>query len=237
MPKTFVLVHGAWSGQYAWAAVRLLLEEAGHRVVAFDLPGHADDQTPLEQLTLATYVAATIRRMEAEAGKVVLGGHGLAGMIMSQVAELIPDRIAQLVYLCAYLPRDGQCVFDFRDPDSRLLPNLVVAPDRRTVTVKPEAIVPIFAADCAPSIQALILARHRPEPLAPFYAPVRLTEANFGRVPKSYLETLHDVAISTRLQRQMLVATGTVAHLTALDCGHSPFFARPREVAAFLTGT
>lgn len=237
MQKTFVLVHGAWSGQYAWAKVRLLLEEAGHRVVTFDLPGHADDQTPREQITLATYVAATIQHIEAEVGRVVLGGHGMAGMIISQVAEYIPDRIEQLVYLCAYLPHDGQRVIDFQDPDSLLPPNLVVSKDHRMATIKPESIVPIFATDCAHSIQELIVARHRPEPLSPFYAPVRLTEANFGQVPKCYIETLHDVVITTSLQRQMLVANGTVAHLTALDCGHSPFFARPREVAAIMTGT
>ena len=236
MKKTFVLVHGAWSGQYAWAEVQPLLEQAGHRVVTFDLPGHADDHTPLEQLTLASYVAATIQHIEAEPDKVVLVGHSMAGMIVSQVAENIPARIEQLVYLCAYLPRDGQSAFDFADPDSLLPPNLVVAADQRTATIKPEAIVPIFAADCTPAIQALVVARHQPEPLAPFQEPVTLTETNFGRVPKCYIETLHDVGISTNLQRQMLAANGTVAHLAALDCGHSPYFARPREVAAILTG-
>jgi pimeloyl-ACP methyl ester carboxylesterase len=234
MSKTFVLVHGAWSGQYAWAAVRPLLEQAGHRVVTFDLPGHANDPTPLAEITLADYVTATIQRIEAEPRSIVLVGHSMAGMIISQVAEQIPDRIEQLVYLCAYLPRDGQSAFDFADPDSLLPPNLLVSADQRTATIRPEAIVPIFAADCPAVIQELVVARHQPEPLAPFQAKVTLTEQRFGRVPKCYLETLHDVGISTSLQRQMLAANGPVAHLVALDCGHSPFFARPQEVAAIL---
>ena len=234
MNKTFVLVHGAWSGQYAWAAVSSLLEQAGHQVITFDLPGHADDPTPLADLTLADYVTATRQQLETVSGKVVLVGHSMAGMIISQVAEHVPDRIEQLVYVCAYLPRDGQSAFDFTDPDSLLPPNLLVSADQRTATIRPEAIVPIFAADCPAAIQELVVTRHQPEPLAPFQDRVALTAQRFGQVPKCYIETLHDVGISTNLQRQMLAANGAVAHLAALDCGHSPFFARPAELAAML---
>ncbi|UOQ52247.1 alpha/beta fold hydrolase [Hymenobacter cellulosivorans] len=236
MPSTFILVHGAWSGRYAWAVVQPLLKQAGHRVVAFDLPAHGDDVTPAAGLTLSSYVQATIRRIEAEAGPVVLVGHSLAGMIISQVAELISHRISRLVYLCAYLPADGQSAFDFRDADSLLPPNLVVAPDQQTATIQPAAIVPIFAADCPLAVQELVVARHRPEPLAPFQQRVMLTAANFGQVPKFYVETQHDVGISTRLQRQMLLANGSVADVVALDCGHSPFFAQPEALVSVLTG-
>ena len=234
MRKTFVFVHGAWSGQYAWAEVRPLLEHAGHRVVTFDLPGHADDSTPLAALSLESYVAATVQRIEAEPGRVVLVGHSMAGMIISQVAEQLPTRIAQLVYVCAYLPRDGQSAFDFPDPDSLLPANLVVSADQRTATISPEAIVPIFAADCSEAIQQLVVTRHRPEALAPFQGKVTLTAANFGRVPKCYVETLHDVGISTNLQRQMLLVDGTVAHVISLNSGHSPFFAKPSELVDIL---
>lgn len=234
MNKTFVLVHGAWSGPYAWTEIRPLLEQAGHRVVTFDLPGHGDDTTPLAQVTLESYVAATAECIEEQTDRVVLVGHSMAGMIISQVAENMPARIEQLVYVCAYLPQNGQRAFDFNDPDSLLPPNLVVAADQRTATIKPAAIVPIFAADCPAAIQELVVARHQPEPLAPFRARVQLTEANFGRVPKCYVETLNDVGISVNLQRQMLLATATVEHVVAIDCGHSPFFARPRELADIL---
>ncbi|TDN36765.1 alpha/beta fold hydrolase [Hymenobacter sp. UV11] len=234
MKKTFVLVHGAWSGQYAWAEVRPLLEQAGHRVVTFDLPGHGDDPMPPDDLTLASYVEATTARVLAEAGPVVLVGHSMAGLVVSQVAERIPASIAQLVYLCAYLPLDGQSAFSFADADSILPANLVVSADQRTATIQPEAIVPIFAADCPPAIQALVVARHRPEPLPPFQEPVALTPANFGRLPKRYIETLRDVGITPALQRRMVAANGAVAQVDTLDCGHSPFFAKPQELAALL---
>ena len=234
MKRTFVLVHGAWSGEYAWDLLRSQLEQLGHRVVTFNLPGHEDEPTPLAELTLERYVAATIRHIAAETGPVVLVGHSMAGMIISQVAEYIPTKIARLVYLCAYLPRNNQSVFDFPDPDSLLPPNLVLSADQRTATIQPAAIVPIFAADCPAAIQELVVARHRPEALAPFQGKVTLTEANFGQVLKCYIETLHDVGISTNLQRQMLLANGTVADIAALDCGHSPHFAKPAELAALM---
>ncbi|WP_210521664.1 alpha/beta fold hydrolase [Hymenobacter terricola] len=235
MNKTFVLVHGAWSGKYAWDAVRPVLEQAGHRVITFDLPGHGSDPTPLGQLTLDSYVRATLALIRAEeGGPVVLVGHSMAGMIISQVAEQAPAEIDKLVYVCAYLPHDGQSAFDFADADSLLPPNLLVSADQLSATIKPEAIVPIFAADCPAYIQELVVSRHRPEALAPFQANVTLTEPNFGRVPKYYIETLQDVGISTHLQRLMIQENGAVAQVFALDCGHSPFFARPTELATIL---
>ncbi|MDF7811464.1 alpha/beta hydrolase [Hymenobacter sp. YC55] len=234
MKRTFVLVHGAWSGEYAWDLLRAQLEQLGHRVVTFNLPGHGGEPTPLAELTLERYVAATIAHVSAEAGPVVLVGHSMAGMIISQVAEYVPSQLARLVYLCAYLPQNGQSAFDFADPDSLLPPNLVVSADQRSATIEPAAIVPIFAADCPPAIQQLVVARHQPEALAPFQAKVTLTEANFGQVLKCYIETLHDAGISTNLQRQMLLINGTVADVAALDCGHSPHLAKPAELAAIL---
>jgi len=231
-------MHGAWLGRYAWSEVRPLLEQAGHRVVAFDLHGHGDDHTPLAQLTLEAYVAATIRHIEAEAGPVVLVGHSLAGLIISQVAEAIPARIAQLVYVCAYLPRNGQSAFNFPDPNSLLPPNLVVSADQLTATIKPAALVPIFAADCSAAVQQLVMARHWPELLARAAGPVPDPgKANrIGLRPSAQMlhRTLHDVGISTNLQRQMLLANGSVANVAALDCGHSPHFARTAALVDIL---
>ena len=44
--STFVLIHGVWHGAWCWDKVAPLLEQAGHEVVRFDLPGHGEDRTP-----------------------------------------------------------------------------------------------------------------------------------------------------------------------------------------------
>jgi len=50
--STYVLIHGAWHGSWCWEKVIHLLEKAGHKVIAPDLPGHGKDKTPIQEVTL-----------------------------------------------------------------------------------------------------------------------------------------------------------------------------------------
>jgi pimeloyl-ACP methyl ester carboxylesterase len=236
--KTFVLVHGAWAGNYAWTKLRPLLEKDGNKVISFDLPAHGDDQTPtpLGQITVDSYVQYVTKIINAEPGKVVLVGHSMGGIVISQVAEAIPNKIEKLVYLSAYLPKNGDFVFGLKDTESLIPANLVFAEDKASATLKPEAIVPIFAADCPADVQALVVAKHRPEPAQPFMAKAVLTDAHFGKVPKYYIKTLKDKAVGPLLQQQMIEANGHVAKVFTIDCGHSAYFAKPTELAAILNG-
>jgi pimeloyl-ACP methyl ester carboxylesterase len=76
---TFVLVHGAWHGASAWDRVVPLLEAAGHRAIAFDLPGQGEDETPLELVTLDSYAERTCQQTSAQSEPVILVGHSLGG--------------------------------------------------------------------------------------------------------------------------------------------------------------
>lgn len=232
--KTFVLVHGAWVGKYAWDKVKPMLEKDGNKVIVFDLPAHGNDQSPLSEATMDNYVKVVSAYINKEPGKVVLVGHSLAGMVISQVAESIPGKIDKLVYLSAFLPQNGQFVLGIPDPNSLFGPNLVFSADKSSATLKPEVIVPIFASDCSADIKKLVVARHRTEPLQPFTAKAALTDANYGRVPKYYIETLKDVGVSTSLQKQMVAANGHIVKVFTIDSGHTSFFAKPTELAGIL---
>src|ERR1700680_4689248 len=104
----FLLVHGASGGAWCWHKLMPELERRGHRALAIDLPGHGEDKTPLAQVNLAAYaerVADTLKKLPEPA---VLIGHSMGGMVISAAAELAPEWVRTLVYLCAYLPRDGE---------------------------------------------------------------------------------------------------------------------------------
>lgn len=105
--QVFVLVHGAFQDSSSWANVAPLLEAAGHTVISVDLPGHGADETPLNEITLASYRDAIIAAIETQDQPVVLVGHSFGGFTISNVAEAIPERVAKLVYVAAYLPRSG----------------------------------------------------------------------------------------------------------------------------------
>ncbi|QYN21432.1 triacylglycerol lipase [Amycolatopsis sp. DSM 110486] len=107
----FVLVHGAWYQASCWEKIVPLLEAAGHTVDAVNLPGRDGGQA-IETVTLDDCVATVRERVEAAARPVVLVGHSMGGLTVAQVAEQVPDRIARLVFLCAFVPGDGQILAD-----------------------------------------------------------------------------------------------------------------------------
>jgi pimeloyl-ACP methyl ester carboxylesterase len=233
--STFVLVHGGWAGGWYWEKVVPLLEGAGHRVVAPDLPAHGDDGTPLSEVSLGSYVQRVLEAVDAAREPVVLVGHSSGGAVVAQASELRPDGVVRAVYLCAYLPADGQSVLDLgsTDRDGLIVPNLVVADDGRTATVRGDVIREALFADCSEEDYCRAVARFVPEVLAPAATPVTLTFGGFGRVPRTYIECRHDRAISPDLQRWMYTRTPCEEVLT-LDTGHSPMYAAPAALAACL---
>ena len=106
--NTFVMVHGAWHGAWCWYKLVPLLQSAGHTVIAPDLPSLGMDRTPLSQVSLDTWVEHICHVVDTASEPVVLVGHSRGGIIISEVAERRSDKIALLVYLAAYLLRDGE---------------------------------------------------------------------------------------------------------------------------------
>lgn len=86
-PKTYLLIHGANHGGWAWKKVVPLLQAQGHRVQAIDLPGHGDDKTPPEKITLEDYVQKVVDAAYAQPGQVILVGHSAGGVTIAGAAE------------------------------------------------------------------------------------------------------------------------------------------------------
>jgi pimeloyl-ACP methyl ester carboxylesterase len=165
----------------------------------------------------------------------VLVGHSRGGIVLSEVAERIPERIRVLVYVTAFLLEDGRSLVDSvaEQPDSLVPPAMIVADDHQTATVRDSAIREAFYGRCSHDDVALARSLLRPEPLAPLATPVRTTAARFGRVPRVYVECTADRAITHAAQRRMQSALPCAERVT-LESDHSPFFSCPDELAAVL---
>jgi pimeloyl-ACP methyl ester carboxylesterase len=232
---TIVLIHGGWAGGWVWEKIVPPLTANGHHVVASDLPAHGDDRTPASEITLDGYVRRVVEIVDAQSEPVVLVGHSSGGVIITQAAEECPGRIRRLVYVCAYLPVDGQSLLELgqTDPDQLILPNLEFSPDGVTATVKEGAVRQALFADCADADYERYLARVTPEPLAPAATPVKTTPERFGGVPRAYIECKNDRGISIGLQRRMYAAT-PCQQVVPMDTGHMPMYAAPDELGAHL---
>jgi pimeloyl-ACP methyl ester carboxylesterase len=233
---TFVLVHGSWHGAWCWHKLIPLLEQKGHRVVASDLAGLGADNTPPSEVTLDTWTEQVAQLLDDQPEPVVLVGHSRGGIVISQVAEARPDRVGLLVYLAAFLLRDGESLIQVAqtDAESRILPNLVVDEAAGVHTVRTGAAREIFYHDCSDEDVAFAVVRLRPEPNAPTFTPLRLTDARFGRVPRAYVACRHDRAVGPALQARMRAAL-PCRTTVELDTGHSPFFSAPTELAEQLS--
>jgi pimeloyl-ACP methyl ester carboxylesterase len=232
--RTYVLVHGAWSGAYAWDKVAPLLEAEGEQVITVELPAHGKDDTPVAQATLQSYVDKVAEAVTAQSGQVILVGHSIGGIVISEVADSIPNKIATLVYLAAYLPQDGQTLLQLSEQDTVSLvgANLDFSEDFSRASIAEDKIVAIFCADCSEADQQSLVERHRAEPTGPLGTPVTLT-SRFAQVPKVYIETTQDRAAGNPLQKEMWKAA-QVARTYSLNTSHSPFLTVPDELARIL---
>ena len=120
---TFVLVHGAWFGGWCWQKVIPFLEAAGQKVYAPTLTGLAERISELSPTVgLDTHIQDIVGLLEEkDLRDVVLVGHSYGAMVITGVVDQAPERIAHLIYLDTFVPRDGESVADVSPMVIRLL--------------------------------------------------------------------------------------------------------------------
>jgi pimeloyl-ACP methyl ester carboxylesterase len=233
--STYVLIHGAWHGAWCWYKVLPRLEALGHTVIAPDLPSLGRDKTPANRVSLSMWRDFVCGILDAQTEPVILVGHSRGGIVISEVAEHRPDRIRTLVYLSAFLPRDGESLFDLAAHaiGSEVPPNMVMSEDKGSSMLRDDIVRSAFYGECSDEDVALARSLLQPEPTLPLATPVRLSEKNFGRVPRVFIGCLRDRAVTPPLQKRMCEALPCRQVLT-IDTDHSPFFSRPDELVAHL---
>jgi len=233
--STFILIHGAWHGAWCWYKLVPRLEKAGHTVIAPDLPAMGRDRTSVKRVSLATWRDHICELLDAASEPVVLVGHSRGGIVISEAAQHRPHRIRTLVYLAAFLPANGESLFDIagRDTLSLVGPNMMMSDDKTSSVIRAEALREAFYGECSDEDFALARLCVQAEPTVPLATPVQITAERFGTVPRIYVECLRDKAIPLSLQRQMQAAT-PCQRVAQIDTDHSPFFSRVDELASLL---
>lgn len=217
---TFVLVHGAWAGGWAWTRVVDILSARGHRIYAPTLSGlgerfHLADRN----IDLTTHVNDIVNEIKwKDLESIVLVGHSYGGFVITGVAEHLLDRLASIVYVDAFVPSDGQSFAD-------VMPSW----DFSGTTI------PAFPSQPgdypSEADRAWVDSKATPHPTASFKEKLRVTGA-YTRVPKkAYVlatgwEGFQGTADPLRSE------PGWQIHEVA--CGHDIPIERPRELATIL---
>lgn len=228
---TFILIHGAFAGGWSWDSMRAAMKATGHTLITPDLPSQGEDQTPLSEVTLEAYANQVVEVLDAQPAPVILGGHSLGGISISQAAEYRPNKISKLVYIAAFLLPDGCSPKNFWENAG--VPSPVMAhcdvTDDGVITYKKTHLAEQIY-NCSPSA-AIKQAMERQRPMArkPLVTPLQLSDANFGRIPRIYVDTLQDKVIPIEFQRQMMAALPCDKVVT-LDTDHMPMASTPEQL-------
>jgi pimeloyl-ACP methyl ester carboxylesterase len=235
---TFVLVHGAFYGGWCWRRVRALLREAGHEVFTPTLTGAGERSHLLSRgVSLGLHVQDVVNVLEyEELEQVILVGHSYGGMVITGVADRVPERLAHLVYLDAHLPDSGQAASGaFSAGTGEVLQSLSEAqsPSEAEAWLLPP--LPPDAVGITREEDVAWVRKRVSHPLHTLNEPLHLRHPP-GKVPGTYIRCT---------QRQGLVAlfgTDPLApffdkarqrgmRFRDLDSGHDAMITVPREVA------
>jgi len=218
------LVHGAFEDAHIWDAVGTHLQADGYRVINVNLPGRPSAPMSMNLVNSDVYRDTVLKAIDGETRPVVLVGHSFGGIAVSAVAEAVPAKIKTVVYLAAYLPKDGESMLSLakQDRDSKAGPALHIDEVKGMISVDYAARADLFANGAPEGLRKALPDLIIDEPLAPIVTPVKLTAERFGKVDKVYIHTAKDQVVSPYLQQTMVAATPVRLELT-LGTGHTPF--------------
>lgn len=230
---TFVLVHGAWHGSWCWARVRQGLLEQGHRVFTPTLTGVAEQSHALSpDIDLQRHVndVANLIRWE-ELESVILCGHSYGGCVISGVADVVPERIAALIYLDAFLLEDGECLHDLLPAEHREL-QVGLANEHGEGWRVPPIPAEIFNVNAVD--RDWVDRQCTPQPLATFQQPLRLRggPSQVARNHFIYASDWEGTPFTTCYDRAKARGWTT----SEIACGHDVMLDRPEALMAELIG-
>jgi pimeloyl-ACP methyl ester carboxylesterase len=234
--STYLLIHGAWHGGWCWRKVVPLLEAKGHRALAPDLPGHGNDGTPAASVTLKSYAHRICEIASAQTEPVILAGHSMGGIAITQATENCSEKIGALVYLGAFLPRNGDRLMTWasQDRESMVNSSTMDAQADGTIRFKLEHSREAFYGNCTDEDVEFAQSRLVAQSGAPFETPVQTTAERWGRIPRYYIECVRDRALTLSTQQEMQKHS-PCRQTFSIDTDHSPFLSTPEQLADTLS--
>ncbi|HET9920415.1 MAG TPA: alpha/beta fold hydrolase [Ktedonobacteraceae bacterium] len=233
---TFVLVHGAWHGGWCWQKVIPFLEEAGHEVYAPTLTGLAERASELSpDVGLDTHIQDIVGLLtEKNLHGVILVGHSYGAMVITGVVDQVPERIAHLVYLDTFVPRDGESMADSSPMVIRLLRKQAQAHGdgwrvdshgTYGVTTEPD--------------RSMVRRSVTPQPLKTLEQPLHLKNpAIVSAKPRTHIDCTGSGFFFSLMRhlvaRRALPPTEAGWRLRQLPTGHDAMITMPRELADLL---
>lgn len=230
--RTFVLVHGAWHGGWCWSKVAEELRSNGHKVYTPTLTGLGERShlagCDVTMQTLVQDVANVLTWEDLQ--DVTLVGHSFGGLVISGVADLMPQRLRRLVYLDAFILESGVSTFD-------TLPAEVVEKLRAVAADQPIAALPAPRPKSLgltePDDIAFVESRLTPQPLGTYETSVQLKHPIGNGLPCTYVHCTSPSFAAVQASRDW-VKSNTNWPWMELKTGHDAMVSAPSLVTRLL---
>ena len=225
----FVLVHGAWHGAWCWRKVLPSLWRTGHRAFTVSLTGVGERSHQLSPaIRLDTHVDDVQAVVECEElERAILVGHSYGDLLITAVADRVPERVAHLVYLDAIVPHNGEGWSSIHDEQTRA--------GRREGIARTGAMPPLDASafGLTGADASWVNRRQRPHPGSLYEDALQFDESRLARIPRTFVDctapALHSVALS-----RMRVRSELGWRVVELPTGHDAMISAPEELLAIL---
>jgi len=180
----FLVAHGAWSAGWVWKKMHPLMRAAGHELITPTYTGLGErGHLANPEIDLDTHIDDMLGVLAMEdLSDVVLVGHSYGGMVATGVADRARDRIAQLIYLDAFAPRDGQSAFDLLPEAAGARMRALAEADGEGWRVPPNPPPP----DTPEEDVAWVTPRRLPQPIKAFEQKLALRGGELS-LPRSYI--------------------------------------------------
>jgi pimeloyl-ACP methyl ester carboxylesterase len=230
MTYTFVLVHGAWHGGWCWRRVADRLRSAGHAVFTPTLTGLGERAHLLDAgIDLKTHIADVVNVLKWEQlTDVVLCGHSYGGMIISGVAEQMAPALRSIVFLDAFVPKNGEAVHDLTGPAVREAAAAAMQRGDIVISPRPAEAFGVNAADRA-WVDRLCVG----QPIGTFTDKIALSGAVDRIARKSYIRAASYA--NPGFDRALAAAKSNPAWRTyEVACGHDVMVDAPERLTEIL---
>ena len=213
-----VLVHGAWADGSSWGKVIPILEKAGHRVIAVQMPLHsaADD------------IATVKRAIDHIGGPVTLVGHSYGGFVITNAAYNNPN-VTGLVYIAAFAPDEGQSLSNFVDV-TKFPKDFLILDSGGFAYINPDMFYGAFAQDVDATEAHIMAVVQKPFTQSIF------TEKSGPPAWKQH-PTWYQVSDSDHMippDAQRLFAKQMNATTVSINASHASYVSHPNEIAQLI---
>jgi len=226
MHRDCILVHGSWHGGWCWDKIKEDLTLFDN-VLTPTLPGHnSSRKLSHEEIALRDYEKHIENILESAKHPVVLVGHSLGGMVVTQVASKHYKKVSKIIYISGFVPQNNTSAAELISSLKYPL-DLSVNSEACNIPVNYSQFSSSFYNCCTSQDIDFALPKLCPQPLKPLQEAITMSKG-FELIPKLYVECLQDHVV--HIEDQRMIQSFFKCAVESIDSDHFPFFSRKQEL-------